>query len=84
MPPPDVTKTCCVADVPCSAVGDSVVGNGALPLAAMPWPPSCASVADSADEDDEEELVPRMPPATMTFNTATVMEVDCAADEHDG
>jgi hypothetical protein len=82
--PPDVTKTCCGANVPCSAVDDGMVGNGAVPLAAMPWPPSWASGADNVDEDGEEELVPQTPPASKTFNLVVVMEVGCAAGEHDG
>jgi hypothetical protein len=42
----------------------------------MPWPPSWASAPDNVDEDGEEELVPQMPPATKTFNTAVVVTVD--------
>jgi hypothetical protein len=81
--PPDVIKTCCGADVPCSAVADSVAGNGAPPLAAMPWPPSWASAADNVDEEGEEELVPQTPPATKTFNTDAVVTVDGAEVEVD-
>jgi hypothetical protein len=82
--PPDVTKTYCGADVPCSADGDGVAGIGTLPLASMQWPPSWVSGADNIDEDSEEELVPRTPPATKTIDLADMMEVDCAAGEHDG
>jgi hypothetical protein len=87
--PPDVIKTYCRTNVPCSAVVVGVAGNGAPPLAAMPWPPSWASAADNIDKDNKEELVPQTPPATKTFNTADVvmvdgMEADCVAGERDG
>lgn len=56
---------------------DGEAGAGALPLAATPWPASWVSSADNDDEDSEEELVPRTPPATKSFNVgADVEKVD--------
>jgi hypothetical protein len=60
-----------------SAADDGEAGAGALPLAATPWPASWVSSADNDDQDSEEELVPRMPPATKSFIVgADVEKVD--------
>ncbi|KAK1612245.1 hypothetical protein QYE76_035918 [Lolium multiflorum] len=65
-------------------------GDGVLPLAAA-WPASWVSAADNDDEDGEEELVPRTPPATKFFNVAAALvdkvvgkETECVVGERDG